>query len=161
MAEQAVNGPVWLPQALKTFCLIQFLGCKNSLFPLYWPSGVIRIGLPIWKWKKCKNIWANVAEQDAKGPVGVPQAPNPLYVIFYRSSLFSALVRTKRRFASPYAVQDLMPLVRRHLRKYIFSSNTTFHLWGYVNLTSPRKISESSFFCPRDARRVSIIRGHT
>ena len=46
-AEQAANGPVWLPKALKTFCLIQFLGWKNSLFPLLalwgnknWPTNM-------------------------------------------------------------------------------------------------------------------------
>ena len=30
----AANGPVWMPQALKPLCLIQFWSWKNSLFPL-------------------------------------------------------------------------------------------------------------------------------
>ena len=55
---------------------------KVGWFPFShnWPSGVIRIGLPIWKWKKCKNIWANVAEQAANGPVGMSQALNPHFL---------------------------------------------------------------------------------
>ena len=55
-AEWAGNGPFWLPQALKTFCLIQFWGWKNSLFPLLvlwgnrnWP--------PSMKVKKLETFW--------------------------------------------------------------------------------------------------------
>ena len=40
------NGPVWMPQALKSTCLIQFWSWVNSTFH-YWPSGVIRNGSPV------------------------------------------------------------------------------------------------------------------
>ena len=39
VASKAAIGPVWLPQALETLCLILFWGWKNSLFSLLalWP----------------------------------------------------------------------------------------------------------------------------
>ena len=48
--QRDANGPVWMPQALKTPCLIHF-GVGRIPFSHYWSSGVIRIGLPVWKWK--------------------------------------------------------------------------------------------------------------
>ena len=47
-------------------------------FSIFTPpfSGVIRIGLPAWKWKSWK-IWATIlAQLVAKGPTWMPQAPN-------------------------------------------------------------------------------------
>ena len=55
LAQLAANGPVWMPQALKTPCLIQF-GVVRIPFSNYWPPGVIRIGLPVWRWKSWKMI---------------------------------------------------------------------------------------------------------
>ena len=47
-AYQAANGPVWMPQALKPLCLIQFWSWENSLFWLlaFWGN---KNGLPSMK----------------------------------------------------------------------------------------------------------------
>ena len=37
-------------------------------FSHYWPSGVIRIGLPVWKWKMWKIFSIKVASMDANDP---------------------------------------------------------------------------------------------
>ena len=77
-AQKAANGPVWMPQALKTLCLIQFWSWMNSPFPLLalwgnknWP--------PSMKVKKMENF------QDKKGWMGckwsslnAPSTENPL-----------------------------------------------------------------------------------
>ena len=43
-------------------------------FPHYWPSGVIRIGLPSMKVKSWKIIRTKGAKKAANGPVRMPQA---------------------------------------------------------------------------------------
>ena len=51
-----------MPQSLKPLCLNQIWRSENSLFFNYWPSGVIRIGLPVWKWNGWKLLgkkWLN------------------------------------------------------------------------------------------------------
>ena len=40
----------------------------------YWPSGVIRNGSPVWKWKRWKIFSTKWAEWTANGPVWMPQA---------------------------------------------------------------------------------------
>ena len=47
-------------------------------FSNYWPSGVIRIGLPVWKWKSWKYLGTKWAQWAANGPDWMPQAPKPL-----------------------------------------------------------------------------------
>ena len=82
-----------MPQALKTLCLIHFWGWKNSPFP-YGPSGVIRIGLPVWKWKRWKMIPTKWAQGAANGPVWMPQGLKALCLIQFWCwviSLFSIL----------------------------------------------------------------------
>ena len=70
MAQQAANDPVWISQALKPLCLIQFWGWMNPLFPLsaLWGN---RIGLPVWKWKYWKISRTKWAQWAANGPVWV------------------------------------------------------------------------------------------
>ena len=43
-------------------------------FSHYWPSGVIRIGLPVWRWKSWKSFGTKWAQWAANGPVWMPQA---------------------------------------------------------------------------------------
>ena len=51
----------------------------ESHFSQYWPSGVIRIGLPVWKWKSWKIFRTKVAWRDGNGPGWVSMAlKNPL-----------------------------------------------------------------------------------
>ena len=59
-----------------------------------WPSGVIRIGLPVWKWKTCKNMETKVAYWGANCPVWMPQALETLCLIQFwswKNSLFPLL----------------------------------------------------------------------
>ena len=44
---------------VQTPCPILFWSWKLS-FSQYWPSGVIRIGLPVWKSKSCQNVETKV-----------------------------------------------------------------------------------------------------
>ena len=63
-------------------------------FSHYWPSGVIRIGLPVWRWKRWKISRTKGVERDANGPVWMPQAPKPLCLVHFwswKNSLFSVL----------------------------------------------------------------------
>ena len=62
-----------------------FSGVVRFPFSQYWPSGVIRMGSPVWKWKSWKFIWTKVAQQAANGPVGMPQASKPLILILFWS----------------------------------------------------------------------------
>ena len=54
-------------------------------FSHYWPSGVIRIGLPVWRWKRCNNFRMWEVQRAANGPVWMPQAPKPLCLIQFWS----------------------------------------------------------------------------
>ena len=63
-------------------------------FSHYWTSGVIRIGLPVWKWKRWKCFWTKWAEGTANGPVWMPQALKILSLIQFwswKNSLFPLL----------------------------------------------------------------------
>ena len=71
-AQKAANGSVWMSHVL-----IQFWSWMNPPFH-YWPSGVIRIGLPVWKWKSWKYLRTKWAQWAANGPDWMPQAPKPL-----------------------------------------------------------------------------------
>ena len=51
--EKMQNFAVLIPQALKTLLLFTHW-VKRISFSCYWPSRVIRIGLPVWKWKNRK-----------------------------------------------------------------------------------------------------------
>ena len=69
---------------------------KFEEFPFhhYWPSGVIRIGLPEWKWKSCKNLETKVAQWAANGPDWMPKALKTLCVTQFwswKNSLFPLL----------------------------------------------------------------------
>ena len=60
----------------------------------YWPSGVIRMGSPVWNCKSWKFIKTKVTQQDANSPVWLPQALKPLCLIHFWSwenSLFPLL----------------------------------------------------------------------
>ena len=54
-------------------------------FSHYWPSGVIRIGLPVWKWKSLKNFATKGAQPAANDPIWTPQAPKPLCITPFQS----------------------------------------------------------------------------
>ena len=59
-----------------------------------WPSGVIKIGLPVWKWKSRKSFGTKWAQRAANIPVWMPQALKHLYLIQFwnwENSLFSLL----------------------------------------------------------------------
>ena len=49
------------------------LGLDDFPFSHYWPSGVIRIGLPVWKWKSLKNFGTKGAQPAANDLVWTPQ----------------------------------------------------------------------------------------
>ena len=69
----------WKPSVSSTF------GVGWIPFSHYWPSGVIRIGLPIWRWKSWKSSGTKWAQWAANGPVWMPQALKPLWLIQFRS----------------------------------------------------------------------------
>ena len=72
-AQWAAYGLFWMPQALKPLCHIQFLSWVNPSFH-YWPSGVIRIVLPVLKLKSWKSSSTKWAQWAAYGLIWMPQA---------------------------------------------------------------------------------------
>ena len=63
-------------------------------FSHYWPSGVIRIGLPLWRWKNWKIFITKVTSWDANGPERMALALKTLCLIQFLSwvnSLFPLL----------------------------------------------------------------------
>ena len=63
-------------------------------FSHYWPSGAIRIGLPVWRWKRWNNFRMWEVQRAANGPVWMPQALKTLCLIHFWSwmnSLFPLL----------------------------------------------------------------------
>ena len=71
-----------------------FSGVGRIPFSKYSPSGVIRIGLPVWKWKSWKILETKVASGDIYGPDWKGQALKALYLIQFKSwvnSLFPLL----------------------------------------------------------------------
>ena len=58
-------------------------------FSHYWPSGVIRNGLPVWKWKSLKILRTKVAQRDVNGPVWMSLALKPLCLIQFWSGMNS------------------------------------------------------------------------
>ena len=78
----------WKPSVSFTF------GVGWTPFSHYWPSGVIRIGLPVWRWKRWNNFGMWEVQRAAKGPVWMPQALKPLCLIQFwswKNSLFPLL----------------------------------------------------------------------
>ena len=65
------------------------LGLEEFPFPHYWPSGVIRIGLPVWRWKSWKFVRTKWVERDANGPVWMSQALKTLCLIHFWSWVIS------------------------------------------------------------------------
>ena len=60
------------------------LKLDESPFPIIGPLGVIRIGLPVWKWKSWKIFRTKGVQRDANGPVWMPQALNtPCLIQFW------------------------------------------------------------------------------
>ena len=93
MSFMASYGPVGMPQVPNSLCPIQFWSWELH-FSDYWPSGVIRLGSPVWRWKSWKNFRTKVAQQDANGPVWMPQALKTLCLIHFwgwMNSLFPLL----------------------------------------------------------------------
>ena len=81
------------PRHWKPFVSSNF-GVGRIPFSLYWPSGVIRISLPVWRWKSWKNSRTKGAQRDANGPDWMPQALNTLCLIHFwgwKNSLFPLL----------------------------------------------------------------------
>ena len=68
-----------------------FSGVGRISFSHYWPSGVIRIGSPVWKWKFWKIFRIKGAQQAANGPVWMALAlKTPCLILFWswENSLF-------------------------------------------------------------------------
>ena len=73
-------------------------------FPIYWPSGVLRIGLPVWKRKSWKTFKTKVAQRVANGPDWMSLALKPLCLIQFWSwlnSLFPLLALWGNKNWSP------------------------------------------------------------
>ena len=78
VAYQAANDSVWMPQALKPLCLIQFWSWLNYLFPLLalwgnknWP--------PSMKVQKLKIFWNKMSSKGCKwSSLNGPGTENPL-----------------------------------------------------------------------------------
>ena len=63
-------------------------------FSQYWPFGVIRIGLSVWKWKSWKISTAKGVQRDANGPVWMSPALKTLCLIHFcgwENSIFPLL----------------------------------------------------------------------
>ena len=71
-AQEAANGPVWMPQALKPLGHIHFLG--ESLFLMFSLWANKELALPSIKVQSWKNFRTKSAQQAANGPVWMPQA---------------------------------------------------------------------------------------
>ena len=48
-------------------------GAESSSLPQNWPSGVIRMGSPVWKWKICEHFGINLTLRPANGTVWMPK----------------------------------------------------------------------------------------
>ena len=82
-----------MPQALKPS-----LSSNSEVgwipFSNYWPSGVIRNGLPVWKWKSRKSLGMKGTKKSANGPVWIVLALKTRCLILFWSwenSLFPLL----------------------------------------------------------------------
>ena len=78
LAQQAANGPVWMPQALKTLCLIQFGSWKISLSSLLalWGN---KNGLPQYEGKKAAKFQNKISSAGCKwSSLNAPSTLNPL-----------------------------------------------------------------------------------
>ena len=71
-----------MPQALKTLCLIQFWSWEIALFRILAPL-VIKIGLPVWRWKSWKYYGTKWGQWASNGPVWMPQALKTLCLIHF------------------------------------------------------------------------------
>ena len=77
-AEWAANGPVWMPQALESICVIQFWSWVNPPFPLLalWGN---KKWLPSMKVKKMEKFQNKIGWMDSKwSSLNVPGTENPL-----------------------------------------------------------------------------------
>ena len=79
-AEWPANGPVWMHQALKSICFIQFWDRVNSTSPLLalWGNKKCLSSMKMKKVKKLRTKWA---EWPANGPVWMHQALKSIYLI--------------------------------------------------------------------------------
>ena len=100
-------GKFWEQDGLKWLQMVQFEWPRHSKLPLLsnswvgwfpishnWPSGVIRIGLPVWRWKNWKPYERKWAQWATNGPVWMPQALKTLCLIQFwswKNSLFPLL----------------------------------------------------------------------
>ena len=69
-------------------------GVGRIPFSDYWPSGVIRMGSPVWRWKSWTNFRMWEVQRAANGPVWMPKALKPLCLIQFwswKNSLFPLL----------------------------------------------------------------------
>ena len=77
----------WKPSGSSTF------GVERILFSHYWPSGVIRIGLPVWNWKswKISRTKGVYIEGYKWSSLNAPGTKNPLSHGGWKNSLFPLL----------------------------------------------------------------------
>ena len=88
-AQQAANGPVWIPQIQKPLCLILFW--RNQIFPFFSPCSFLsssfwgnkELDLPVWKVKRWTFFGTKAVSQAANGPIWKPQVQNPFCLIHF------------------------------------------------------------------------------
>ena len=122
LARWTANGPVWMPQALKSTCLIQFWSWVNSTFPLLalWGN---KKWLPSMKVKKLKNFqnkigWTGciLSSLNTRGPEA----------LVYHSSLTIGLKGTVHHFPEPCPARTRIFVIT----EVSFPKNATSSLLG-------------------------------
>ena len=100
-------------------------------FSDYWPSGVIRMGSPVWKCKSWKIFRTKVTQQDANGPVWMPQALKPLCLIHFWSWVNSLF-----RLLALWGNKNGLPSMKvPKLKIYENKSDSTGCKWPRLNAT--------------------------
>ena len=79
------NFPSLIPTLHWTLAVSFSFGVGWIPFSHYLPSGVIRIGLPVWEWKSWKNMETKVAWWAENGTVWMPLALETLILIQFLS----------------------------------------------------------------------------
>ena len=81
-AQQAGNGPIWMPQVLEALCLIHFW--MNPFSPFSAPAaspfllwGNKELDLPVWKAKRWKHLEQNQLNRLEIVQFGCPKVRNP------------------------------------------------------------------------------------
>ena len=150
----AANGPVWMPQALISLCLIHIWSWVVGRIPPSHDlsSGVIRNGHAVWRWTKWKITRTKVAKKAANGTVWMFQAlksPCLVYMSTLESEQISLLirVRSKRRMARRFAVWAFSSCDRHAGYKTKVARNDEWNcreqmFWVYWRDESPNLVTQ-------------------